>query len=867
MRLAPDAAALAQFADALFRHADPGTYISLRAFPDGPNKLPACWIEGYSLGTTLDGLAEAVTRGAGRSASARRPEVFAPPIATFHDPNKATEEALANGLALSVECDSEAQAAKAQLEALLGPATVVVASGGEWLNAETGVLSPKLHLHWRLTEPTRTPEDHATLKRARTLATHLVKADASNKPIVHPMRWPGSIHRKGTPKVVRIVAQTDREIDLADALERLQEAAAVARLTDAPNGPGAPPEGTGEARETAELVRAVLAAEDYHTPLAALAMRFLKGGMPDAQAVTVLRGLMQAVPEAKRDLKDGTALPGRWLLRYDDIPRAISTARAKIGERPAATPGKEQPNGGAWPEPIDFLADCDLTGAPKLQPHHLPAALAPFVFDTAARMGVDPAAVALAAIVTCASVASDDWQVQPKVLDDTWTEAPRLWGAIVGDPSILKTPVIKACTGPVDRMDAAARARHAEAMRSYRAELAALKADKSDAPPPPKPKCDRYMVEGTTTEALSEVLRDDNEANFRAPAGKLLVRQDELSGWLGDMDRYKAGGKGGGDRAAYLTLFNGGRYTIDRIGRGSFAIPNWSACVLGGIQPEPIQRIAKEAADDGLLQRFLYCVPSGQEEGEDRRPDHGALAQYEALFPALAALRPAIAFPGAKASAVVLAEGAHRHRLEIDLLVKAQAAMPDVSTRQKAALGKYRGIFARLALTFHLIEIADANARGINPGPVATVLSEETARRAASYMREILLPHMLRAEALLFLTPQTGHTHWIAGYILASDTARDTCRVTLRDVTRAYGPLRAPERRRELVGCMETLEVMGWLSSEPPENPAKPIAAWQVNPKLHVTFAEYAAIERARRKRAQAEITASMRRFRQENPR
>jgi hypothetical protein len=617
--------------------------------------------------------------------------------------------------------------------------------------------------------------------------------------------------------------------------------------------------------DTAELFAEIISGAAFHAATVRLAGVWARGGVAYMDARRRLEDAFDAVPEAERD--------ARWQARRGDVDRCLEgiygkeAKRKDSGERPGATSGKEEPNGGAWPEPIDFLADCDLTGAPRLQPHHLPTALAPFVFDTAARMGVDPAAVALAAIVTCASVASDEWSVQPKVHDDTWTENPRLWGAIVGDPSILKTPVIKVCTRPVDLMDAAARARHAEAMRSYRAELAALKADKGNATQPPKPKCDRYMVEGTTTEALSEVLRDDDEANFRTPAGKVLVRQDEMSGWLGDMDRYKAGGKGGGDRAAYLTLFNGGRHTIDRIGRGSFAIPNWSACVLGGIQPEPIQRIAKEAADDGLLQRFLYCVPAAQDDGEDRRPDHDALAQYEALFPALAALRPTTSFPGAKARAVVLAEGAHRHRQEIDLLAKAQAAMPDVSTRQKAALGKYRGIFARLALTFHLIEIADANARGINPGPVATVLSEETARRAASYMREILLPHMLRAEALLFLTPQTGHTHWIAGYILASDTARDTCRVTLRDVTRAYGPLRAPERRRELVGCMETLEVMGWLSSEPPENPAKPIAAWQVNPKLHVSFAEYAAIERARRKRLQAEMTASMRRFRQENPR
>lgn len=385
-------------------------------------------------------------------------------------------------------------------------------------------------------------------------------------------------------------------------------------------------------------------------------------------------------------------------------------------------------------------------------------------------------------------------------------------------------------------------------------------------PWPSQPKLDRWLIEGTTTEALSEVLRDDDEAKQRAPAGKVLVRQDEMSGWLGDMDRYKAGGKGGGDRAAYLTLFNGGRHTIDRVGRGAFAIPNWSACVLGGIQPEPIQRVARDAADDGLLQRFLYAVPASQSDGEDRKPDHDALNRYGALFPALAALRPAAASPGAKFRAVVFHQAAHAEREAVNALAKAHAAMPDTSPRMKAALGKWPGIFARLALTFHLVGIADAGARGEAP-PVSVVVSLETARRAASYMRDVLLPHLLRADALLFLTKQTGHARWIAGHILASDEARDSNRITLRAVTRAYGALRAPESRRELLEVMQTLEVMGWLRAEPGENASRHPTAWQVNPKLYETFAAAAQAERERRHRAHVEIREAMRRYRAEHPR
>jgi hypothetical protein len=81
----------------------------------------------------------------------------------------------------------------------------------------------ELHLWWRLTKPA-TGDALARLKTLRRLATRLVGADASNITIVHPIRWPGSVHRKGEPKLVQIIAATENEIDLDDALEELQSA-------------------------------------------------------------------------------------------------------------------------------------------------------------------------------------------------------------------------------------------------------------------------------------------------------------------------------------------------------------------------------------------------------------------------------------------------------------------------------------------------------------------------------------------------------------------------------------------------------------------------------------------------------------------
>ena len=393
------------------------------------------------------------------------------------------------------------------------------------------------------------------------------------------------------------------------------------------------------------LLTEIVSGASYHVASVRLLGKWARKGVPYMDARARIVAAMEAIPEPDRD--------ARWHDRRADVDRCLDTIYGKEAQaRDLGRLSAQDPVGTAdrdadadpWPEPIDFLADGDLIGAPELRANHLPNALCPFVMDTAARMGVDPASVALASLVACASVADDRWQLQPKRHDYTWTESPRLWGGILGDPSVLKTPVIRACTKPLDLLDAEARRRHAEDMRRHQAEMSAWKAAGGDpAGMPVTPLLDRYLVEGTTIEALSEALRSDSEAKQRAAAGKVLLRQDEMAEWIAGFDRYRTGGRGGADRGAFLRLYNGGRYTIDRVGRGSFAVCNWSACVLGGIQPEPIQRIAREAADDGLLQRFMFCVPAPHHDGEDRAPDQDALSRYAALFPALAALHPAAA--------------------------------------------------------------------------------------------------------------------------------------------------------------------------------------------------------------------------------
>ena len=207
--LTPDREMLSRFAGIMFKHASPKGYVSLRAFSDsGSREQKALFVYAITIGDKdfLDMLYE----HARRAAEWHEPAVFCPPVATFRDPKNAKTDNLCEGVGLSVECDQSPLEARKSLESLLGPATVVVASGGEWTNPETGEIEPKVHLHWRLKKPTSTKAEHDLLREARELATKLVGGDDTNISIVHPIRWPGSWHRKGTPRLAKIVALSEQ---------------------------------------------------------------------------------------------------------------------------------------------------------------------------------------------------------------------------------------------------------------------------------------------------------------------------------------------------------------------------------------------------------------------------------------------------------------------------------------------------------------------------------------------------------------------------------------------------------------------------------------------------------------------------------
>ena len=326
MLLEPDRDQLEIFADALLRYAGNDGFVSVRAFYDDDANIPFR-VTPTSLKGGLKFLLDVVEDDARRAAQAPKAVVFCPPLAVFANKDHAREQDIAAGLVLSVECDAHPQQARQALEALLGPATVVVRSGGIWTNGDS-VAEDKLHLHWRLARLEHNRDNIIKLKQARTLAAHLVGGDRSNIPINHPIRWPGSWHRKAEPRLCTIeTANPDNEVDLDTALEILTKAAPAANNNTSAEGDTADT-ATGNADDWSGLVSDIVSGKSYHAPLVSLAARLIGSNAHDGTTVKLLRGIM-AASTGPHD--------SRWLSRYNAISRYVSSARGKYSRQSEPT--------------------------------------------------------------------------------------------------------------------------------------------------------------------------------------------------------------------------------------------------------------------------------------------------------------------------------------------------------------------------------------------------------------------------------------------------------------------------------------------------------------------------------------------------
>lgn len=297
-----------------------------------------------------------------------------------------------------------------------------------------------------------------------------------------------------------------------------------------------------------------------------------------------------------------------------------------------------------WPEPRPLP---DLL--PPVAPFNaamLPDAVRSFVADVAERMQCPIDFPAVAMMIVLAGVVGRKVAVRPKQKDD-WTVVANLWGLAVGRPGLMKTPAINEPMKFLKRLEIEAKAAYKGDLKEYLAAEMVAKAAKQNAEHAVKkalkdgvdateiarqaieqeqepPIRRRYQVNDPTVEKLGEVLNEN-------PNGVTLCR-DELYAFLKSLD--KDGHESA--RGFYLESWNGtGRYTYDRIGRGTIDIDAAVVSMIGTIQPGRLAEYVSSAVrggsgDDGLIQRFQLAVwpdcPS-KWRNVDRWPDTTAKKQ------------------------------------------------------------------------------------------------------------------------------------------------------------------------------------------------------------------------------------------------
>lgn len=483
----------------------------------------------------------------------------------------------------------------------------------------------------------------------------------------------------------------------------------------------------------------------------------------------------------------------------------------------------EQPHAHEWGEPEPIKAE--LLPVQQLTRDMLPTDLSEYVFDNAERADHMPNDFVAVSLLTClGGLIGARVSIKPKQQDD-WEIVPNLWGGIIGNPSMKKSPAFNAGAKPLNNlvMKAKAEAKQKkggviamptdeerekakqaiiekqkialelaskikalnatiaskktteEEREKAIANLAEIKAEQEiiehmqshadDEAIPEK----RYLTNDTSPEALTDL-------EINNPNGIIIIR-DELIGLLSSLTR---NGEDTG-RAFYLEGWNGtGSYQYDRIVRGAGYIPNHCITLLGGIQPDKLitylESTVQGTGNDGLLQRFqLLVYPDAPTwKYEDRYPNKDARSAVYELFEAIDSLNPSeLVKMGAEPA------DQYNDRPYFRFSESAQALFIDWFTQLNAEkianeehaiiqehLSKYGKLMPALALIFHIID-------GVNFGNVGAVskASAEMAIQWCEYLEKharriyglVLNSSELKASALALKLQQLPIAHeWLS---------------------------------------------------------------------------------------------------------
>lgn len=450
-------------------------------------------------------------------------------------------------------------------------------------------------------------------------------------------------------------------------------------------------------------------------------------------------------------------------------------------------------------DPIDIFSSASTVPFPMEALHENERA---YVTNVAASLGVDTGAVAIAMLAN-ASAAVDTRTRLTFRENSNFSGGKNFWLALVGPPATKKSPILAKTRAPLQKIQL-------EENIKYKKELDRFKTkshqEKKDEEPP---ICRLYMVQDSTIEAMAQQLSKQERGT--------TIHVDELETMFNSMDRYK---KGSGDKAYYLTGYDGGPANILRVSSGMTAVSNFSFGVIGGIQPDVIAK--HRGVNDGLLQRFIYVnlEPSKLSQDIDTRKTDEF---FEKTIRTIAARGP-VNLTLSKESKAIIAEIE-----EAGLMLADGSGLSgsDFAGWSMKALSH----FSRILIPLHALRSS------------SDTIPHHTVVAARTIFFGYVVPHAMHffsAEStILFRREQAA-----ANYIIS----RKLERLVPSDLTANVREFRSDSNNRTAIEIVapvaENLCNYGWLAQEASHpNPR----SWIVNPRVHEIYKDRAENERRRR--------------------
>ncbi|EEF79991.1 YfjI family protein [Methylophaga thiooxydans] len=396
-----------------------------------------------------------------------------------------------------------------------------------------------------------------------------------------------------------------------------------------------------------------------------------------------------------------------------------------------------------WGEPGEIKTSTPRVA--RMTEDLMPTPLKDWLKDVSHRMQTPADFSTISAVVMFASVIGSACSIRPKQ-EDSWEVIPNLWGACIGQPSVmLKSPSMQEAMSMLEKLQAHYGEEYEHQKSQFKADelerelklkdierrmkdlargkgitgtveadaMAVLKTDYAEISKELEqtPQRRLFKTNETTVQSMT-LIQEQNERG-------ILVFRDELVALLLNWDKEQ----NADERGYFLEGWNGnGTYTDMKISRGLTEAKNICISLLGGIQPDKLKRYLLQAIkgnNDGLLQRLQLAVwPENPDSWSlvDQKPNYEARDHVEVILFKLAECD----FKKLGAN-----ENSEKNRPFFRFDVQAQKIFNDWLTELQTQkipqednplmlehFGKYRSLMPSLSLIFHCLDSIDSSYIG-----------------------------------------------------------------------------------------------------------------------------------------------------------